>query len=64
MLRVLIAKDGRVAEVHIDRSVPMLDDAAVEAARKWVFKPALANNRPIAVWIVRTVRFTLSTARL
>jgi len=59
-LRVLVGADGRVKEVHVDVSVPMLDDAAVEAARQWVFKPAIANNRPVSVWISRKVRFRLS----
>ncbi|MBI2984080.1 MAG: energy transducer TonB [Candidatus Kerfeldbacteria bacterium] len=59
LLRVLVGKNGRVIEVHIDHSIPMLDQAAVEAARKWVFKPALNNNRPVPVWVARQVRFSL-----
>ncbi len=62
LLRVLVGKDGRVADVHIDTSVPMFDEAAVEAARKWVFRPALSGNRPVAVWIVRRVRFRLQSS--
>ena len=61
LLRVLVGKDGHVLDVHVERSIPMLDNAAVEAARQWVFKPALAGNRPVAVWIVRRVRFRLET---
>jgi protein TonB len=59
-LRVLVGKDGRVTEVHVDQSIPMLDEAAIVAARSWVFKPALCNNRPVAVWIARRVRFSLT----
>ena len=58
-LRVLVGKDGRVADVHVDRSIPMLDQAAIEVAWTWVFKPALCNNRSVAVWIARKVRFSL-----
>jgi protein TonB len=61
LLRVLVGKDGRVLNVHVDKSIPMLDQSAVEAARQWVFKPALSNNRPIAVWISRRVRFSLTS---
>jgi len=61
LLRVLVGKDGRVLEVHVDGSIPVLDDAAVEAARHWVFKPALSNNKPVAVWVARKVRFSLSS---
>jgi periplasmic protein TonB len=60
LLRVLVGKDGRVVDVHVDKSIPMLDPAAVAAARAWVFKPALCQNRPVAVWITRRVRFSLS----
>ena len=31
----------------------------VTAVRGWVFKPALSNNRPVAVWVAVPVRFTL-----
>lgn len=58
-LRVLVGRDGRVKDVHIDRSVPMLDDAAVIAVRKWVFTPAFAGGRPVAVWVAVPVHFTL-----
>lgn len=60
LLRVLVGKDGRVADVHVDQSNPMFDQSATDAARKWVFKPALSNNRPVAVWITRRVRFSLT----
>ncbi len=62
LLRVLIGKDGRVAKVHVDTSIPMLDAAAVDAARMWVFTPALSNNRPVAVWITRLLKFRLTAA--
>jgi len=62
LLRVLVGKDGRVVDVHVDASVPMFDLAAIEAARKWVFKPAFTNNHPVAVWITRKVRFRLTVS--
>jgi periplasmic protein TonB len=59
LLRVLVGKDGRVVDVHVEKSIPMLDQAAVDAAKTWVFKPALCNNHPVAVWITRRIRFSL-----
>ena len=59
MLRVLVGKDGRVMDVHVDRSIPMLDGAAVSAARQWVFTPALSNGHPVMVWVAVPIRFTL-----
>jgi protein TonB len=61
-LRVLVGKDGHVMDVHVDSSIPMLDQAATDAARHWVYKPALYNNRPVAVWVARVVRFSLRAA--
>jgi protein TonB len=58
-LRVLVGKDGRVKDVHVDRSIPLLDEAAVAAARLWVFTPALSNGHPVMVWLAVPIRFTL-----
>lgn len=57
VLHVLVGKDGRVKNVKVMRSVTMLDQAAVDAVKKWVFKPALSNNKPVAVWVEVPVDF-------
>ncbi len=51
VLHVLVGKDGRVKNVKVIRSVKGLDQAAIDAMKKWVFKPALSNNKPVAVWV-------------
>lgn len=58
---LLVGRDGRVLEVRIDEkhSVLMLDEAAVQAARQWVFTPAFANNQPVAVWVAVPFNFNL-----
>jgi len=52
IVNVLVGKTGRVLDARLDpkRQVPMLNESALEAARQWVFTPALANGRPVAVW--------------
>ncbi len=50
-LHVLVGKDGRVKSVKVIKGVTGLNDAAVDAIKKWVFKPALSNNKPVAVWV-------------
>jgi len=50
-LHVLVGKDGRVKNVKVIKGVTGLNEAAVEAIKKWVFKPALSNNKPVAVWV-------------
>jgi TonB family protein len=61
IVKVMVGTDGRVLDTHIDPafSIPLLDAAAVEAARRWVFTPALANGRPVVVWVALPFRFTL-----
>jgi protein TonB len=58
---LLVGKDGRVLDVQIDekQSVLMLNEAAILAARQWVFTPAFANNRPVAVWVAVPFSFRL-----
>jgi periplasmic protein TonB len=59
MVQALVCSSGLIYDTRIDRSIPMLDSAATEAIRQWVFKPALANHVPVAVWVVIPVRFSL-----
>jgi len=58
---VLVGRDGRVRDAVADprHSITMLDPAALEAARQWVFKPALANGKPVAVWVAVPFSFRL-----
>jgi hypothetical protein len=44
--------------------MPGLDEAALAAARQWVFKPALSNNQPVAVWVAIPMRFGSGGPRL
>jgi outer membrane biosynthesis protein TonB len=39
--------------------VPVLDDAALEAVRKWVYTPTLLNGVPTPVIMTVTLRFVL-----
>lgn len=59
MVRVLVGTDGRVKDAIVEKSVPMLDPAALETARRATFKPAMVNGHPVAVWVSIPFRFTL-----
>jgi protein TonB len=50
MVQALVGKDGKVRDVRVVKSIPMLDDAAKAAVRQWVFEPALSDDKPVAVW--------------
>ena len=60
VVQALVGKDGRVKDTKVVKSVPVLDDAAVAAVKRWVFKPALSNNKPVAVWVAVPVKFSLN----
>ncbi|MDP2915400.1 MAG: energy transducer TonB, partial [Candidatus Aminicenantes bacterium] len=50
---------GRVQSVKVLRSIPPLDQAAIDAVKQWVYEPAILNGKPILVSFTVTVRFTL-----
>jgi protein TonB len=51
-----------VVNATVLRGVPVLDEAALEAVRKWVYTPTLLNGVPTPVIMTVTVRFMLTTA--
>jgi len=59
ILDAVIREDGSVANVRILRSLPLLDQAAVDAVRQWRFTPTLLNGRPVSVVMTVTVAFSM-----
>jgi TonB family protein len=60
MVRALVGKDGKVQDAFVTEGIPMLNDAAIAAAKKAIFKPALQQRRPVAVWVQIPMRFSLN----
>lgn len=56
---VTISEEGRVTEAYAANGHPLLKTAAIEAARRWTFKPTLLSNVPVKVQGVLTFNFTL-----
>jgi protein TonB len=59
IIETTIAEDGTVRDVRVLRSVPLLDQAAIDAVRQWRFTPTLLNGQPVAVLMTVTVSFSL-----
>jgi protein TonB len=59
ILDCIIGPDGRVSEVKVLRSIPMLDLAAVNAVKQWRYTPTLLNRVPVSVVLTVTVNFNL-----
>ena len=49
ILEATIAADGSVTDVRVLRSIPLLDQAAVDAVRQWRYEPVVVNGTPIPV---------------
>jgi len=60
ILECTIGHDGRVTHVTVLRGIPLLEAAAVDAVREWVYAPTLVNGVPARVIMTVTVNFKLS----
>ena len=61
LLKVHVLIDGRVGDVLVQQTAghPDLDQAAVEAVRRWRFEPARRGNDPVAMWVLLPVEFQI-----
>jgi TonB family protein len=59
ILEAVIGTDGTVSETRILRSIPALNQAAIDAVKQWVYTPTLLNGAPVPVIMTVTVQFIL-----
>ena len=57
LAEVVVDEAGTVADAKIVRSVPMLDEAALETVRQWRFRPAVVNGKAVPARMVVTLTF-------
>jgi TonB family protein len=63
-VKLWIDKEGGVKKVVIQKSASdIFDQAALDAARQFVFKPALSKNRPVDVWVSVPFHFKLNGSK-
>ncbi len=60
ILDALVSTEGRVVGIRVLRGIPLMDQAAIEAVRRWVFEPTLLNGHPVPLRLEITVTFQLS----
>src|SRR4029434_1129922 len=63
IIEATIGPDGRVKDAKVLRSIPLLDQAALDAVKQWVYSPTLLNGVPVPVIMTVTVNFTLPPRR-
>jgi periplasmic protein TonB len=59
IIEATIGTDGRVKDAKVLRSIPLLDQAALDAVKQWQYSPTLLNGVPVSVIMTVTVNFTL-----
>ena len=59
LIEAIISTTGTVQDARVVNSVPLLDAAALEAVRQWVFTPTRLNNVPVPVILTVKVEFKL-----
>jgi TonB family protein len=59
IVEATIDVSGAVSEVRVLRSVPMLDQAALDAVRQWKYDPTVVDGQAVPVIMTVTVNFSL-----
>ena len=62
IIGAVINEAGRIADTMIDRSIHLLDAAALDAVRQWQFEPPVVNGRAGRLATTITVRFVIYDA--
>ena len=58
IIEATIGPDGKVIDAKVLRSIPLLDQAALDAVRQWEYTPTLLNGVPVPVVVTVTINFT------
>jgi protein TonB len=59
IIEAIIDRDGHIGWARILRSIPLLDQAALDAVKQWEFTTTYLNGSPVPVIMTVTVQFTL-----
>jgi TonB family protein len=57
-IEATIGSDGKVVDAKVVRSIPLLDQAALDAVRQWEYLPTMLNGVPVPVLVTVTINFT------
>ena len=63
ILEALVDPEGRVKDVKVLRSVPLLDKAAIDAVLQWRYSPVVLNGTPVPFILTVVVSFSLPDAK-
>ena len=63
-MRVLVGVDGAPVQIEVEKSSRsrLLDQAAIQAVRQWMFNPGMKEGVPVQNWVLVPIKFSLSDA--
>jgi protein TonB len=63
LMKVLVSASGGAEDVQIEKSsgYDRLDNAALNAVKRWRFIPAKKNNQPLSAYVLVPVKFSLDS---
>jgi protein TonB len=59
VIEATIGVDGKVERTAVVHSIPLLDQAAVDAVKQWEYTPSILNGVAVAVVMMVVVNFTI-----
>jgi protein TonB len=59
IIEATIDTSGLVSDARVLRSIPLLDQPAIDAVKQWEFTPTLLDGRPVPVIMTVTVNFVV-----
>jgi TonB family protein len=62
VLKATIDTTGKMSELKLIEGDPVLAKAAIEAVKKWRYRPYLLDGKPVTVETTITVRFVLGNS--
>ena len=58
LLRIVVEPSGSVGRIDVLTAGPAgMTEAAVDAVRRWTYRPARVHGQPVPVWKVVRIRF-------
>jgi protein TonB len=60
VLEAVVDVQGRVEDVRVLGSIPLLDRAAIDAVRQWRYSPLVLNGKPTRFVLTVTVSFSVT----
>jgi TonB family protein len=60
ILEATISPQGHVINVKVLKSIPLLDQAAINAVSQWIYAPTLLDGVPVPVLVTVTINFRMN----